>query len=162
MRKLGVLVCFGIMMVVAVATVSAQDVGLGVGAGMTLPTRESGAQEWDAAFNWGFYVNIPLLATFHLSPSAELYKLDGAYATDIALAFKFMVPLNNLAVYAGFVPGLTASGTTTNAHVGVLGGLSFDLVSNLGAFAQLKYKNLFADERNVRVFHLNGGVLFTF
>ena len=141
------------------------SIGLGVALGAAFPTGSIPAipsTDWQARFNRGFYANIPLIYTFHLTPTAELYRLAGQNATDMAIAFKFIVPLSRLDLYAGVVPGLTAVGDVTAANVGVLAGASFPLISNLDLFAQGKCKWLFQGERNIRVLHANAGILFNF
>jgi len=114
------------------------------------------------SFNWGFYVDIPLIYTFHITPSAELYKLQDQNTTDIDLAFKFFVPLSGFAIYAGFAPGLTAVTTILDPHIGVLAGATFQLVSNLDAFVQAKYNIVFDGGQYVQIFHANAGILFKF
>ena len=158
-----------IVMVIAVAPLSGQasgdSVGLGISAGVTFPQGETPkitSEDWKAALNWGFYVNIPLIYTFHLTPSSELYKLQNQNATDMSIAFKFIVPLSRFDLYAGFVPGLTAISDVTAFHVGVLVGGNFPLISNLDFFVQGKYKWLFEGSENIRVLHANVGVLFNF
>lgn len=149
----------------AYANANPQSVGLGVSLGASFPQGDSNAldfDDWDGSFNWGFYVNIPLAWTFHISPSAELYKFNNINATDVSLAFKFMIPMDVLDIYLGVSPGLTTAGNDTLAHVGALGGVSFNLVSNLGFFFETKYKILFEGDYNLRVLHLNVGVLFHF
>jgi hypothetical protein len=140
-------------------------VGLGILVGAAFPkgtTERIPSTDWEASFNWGFFVNIPMLATFHITPSSELYRFDDLSATDLAIAFKFIVPASGFDIYFGFVPGVTAVGDVVDIHVGMLGGASFSLVSNLELFAQAKYKFIFEGDRNIRVLHLNGGVLFKF
>ncbi len=114
------------------------------------------------SFNWGFYVDIPLLSTFHVTPSSELYRLGDSNATDIDLAFKFIVPLQEMEVFAGIVPGLTAVSSVTDPHVGVLLGAAFHLISNLDVFVQGKYNILFDGGQNLHVLHANAGLLFRF
>jgi len=141
------------------------SVGLGISAGVAFPQGDTPAipsEDWKTALNWGFYVNIPLIYTFHLTPSSELYKLQNQNATDMSIAFKFIVPLSRLDLYAGFVPGLTAITDVTAFHVGVLVGGNFPLISNLDFFVQGKYKWLFEGSENIRVLHANVGVLFNF
>ena len=141
------------------------SVGLGVAAGLAFPrgdTADIPNSDGQSSFNWGFYVNIPIISTLHLTPSSELYKFDNQNATDMALAFKFIVPLARFDLYAGFVPGLTAVGTVVAPHVGVLAGFAMPLLSNLDLFVQGKYKWLFQGSENLRVFHVNAGVLFNF
>ena len=158
-----------IAMLIAVAPLSSQSsadsVGLGISAGVTLPkgnTTHIPSTDWKMALNWGFYVNIPLIYTFHLTPSSELYKFEDQNATDMSIAFKFIVPLSRFDLYVGFVPGLTAVNSITAPHVGVLVGGNFPLISNLDIFVQGKYKFLFEGGDNLRVFHANVGVLFNF
>ncbi len=144
---------------------SATSVGLGLSLGTALPqgsTASIASTDWQPSFNWGFYVNIPLISTFHITPSSELYRFNTQNATDIDLAFKFIVPLGDFNVYAGVAPGLTAVQDVLALHVGAIGGASFRLISNLDAFAQVKYTVLFEGDRNIHILHLNVGVLFTF
>jgi hypothetical protein len=162
------LVCL-LLALPAAATPHRGSVGLGVAVGVAFPhgsTDRIQSNDWDGSFNWGFYVNIPLIWTFHLTPSAELYRLNvaGAYAhaTDISLAFKFIIPLSILDIYLGFVPGLTAAGDVTDFNVGGLVGVSFNIISNIDLFIQAKYKFIIESSTNMRVLHLNGGVLFNF
>jgi hypothetical protein len=144
---------------------SAASVGLGFSFGSAFPVGStaniprSGGQP---SFNWGFYVNIPLISTFHITPSSELYKFSSQNATDVDLAFKFIVPLGDFDVYAGLSPGLTTVTDVLAPHVGILGGAAFRLISNLEAFAQAKYNVLFEGSSNMGVFHLNAGILFAF
>ncbi len=161
MKRMAVLTV--LLLVAGAGSVAAQagSVALGVGAGVAVPARSVDGSR-DTSFAWGFHVNIPILNTLHLSPSSELYQMDGVYATDVALAFKFMVPLRLSALYFGVAPGLTASGSGTTAHVGVLGGFTIRVLSNISGFAQYKYKVLFYDDTNTRVSHVAAGLLFSF
>jgi hypothetical protein len=140
-------------------------VGLGVAIGTAFPqgsTNDIAFDDWEPSLNWGFYVDIPLVSTFNVTPSAELYKLGDENATDMALAFKFIVPLTQLDFYLGFVPGLTVTGSSTSPHIGLVAGGAFVLVSNLDWFVQGKYKFVFDGSENIRVLHLNTGILFRF
>ncbi len=147
------------------ARAAGDSVGLGLSLGVALPqgsTASISSIDWQPSFDWGFYVNIPLIATFHLTPSAELYKLADQNATDMAIAFKFIVPLSRLDLYAGFVPGLTTVSDVTAFHVGGLAGCSFRLISNLDIFTQVKYVFLFEGDRSIRGLRVNAGLLFKF
>jgi hypothetical protein len=144
---------------------SGDSVGLGLSLGVALPqgsTTRIASTDWRPSFDWGFYVNIPLIATFHLTPSAELYKFADQNATDMAIAFKFIVPLWRLDLYAGFVPGLTTVADVTAFHVGVLAGGSFRLIANLDLFTQVKYIFLFEGDQSMRGLRINAGILFKF
>ena len=140
-------------------------VGLGISLGTAITqgsTQNISNPGGSISFNWGFYVDIPLLETFHITPSSELYKIQDQNATDIDLAFKFIIPLSTLEVYAGFVPGLTAVSSVLDPHVGVVGGAIFPLVSNLDFFVQGKYNFLFDGSQNLQIIHANAGILFKF
>jgi len=167
-RKMLVVVVLAIILAVSIPLASqaaGDSVGLGISVGAAFPQGNTGgisSTDWKTSLNWGFYVNIPLIYTFHLTPSAELYKLDDQNATDMSIAFKFIVPLSRFDLYAGFVPGLTAVKDVTAAHVGVLVGGNFPLISNLDVFVQGKYKFLFEGGDNLKVLHANVGILFNF
>ena len=147
------------------ADAAAGSVGLGLSVGAAVPqgsTASVPSTDGLFSFNWGFYVNIPLVSTFHITPSSELYKFNTQNATDVDIAFKFIVPLGTFDVYAGVAPGLTAVADALLVHLGGIGGVSFPIVSNLSAFAQVKYTVLFEGARNMDVTHLNAGILFSF
>jgi hypothetical protein len=144
------------------------SVGLGVSVGVSFPeggeVNKVDVEDWAASFNWGFYVNIPLIYTFHLTPMTELYKFGDQNATDIALGFKFIIPAWVLDLYFGFVPGLTTVGKVTAPHVGGVVGCAFNLFSNLDFFIEAKYKVMFnlEDDTNITVLHANAGILYHF
>jgi hypothetical protein len=145
------------------AQVSGRSVGLGVSVGAALPfggTQNIGASDGTASFDWGFYVDIPILETFRLSPSSQLYRLDGQNATDVDLAFKFVVPLSGFDISLGLSPGLTSVANVAALHLGILGGASFKLVSNLNLFVQGKYVFIFEAGSNMGAVHADTGILF--
>jgi len=144
---------------------SASSVGLGVAVGLAFPQGDTAAipsTDWRTSFNWGFYVNIPVISTLHLTPSAELYRFNEVNATDFSLAFKFIVPLARFDLYVGLAPGLTAVADVIAPNVGLLAGGSFQLVGNLELFVQGKYDWIFEGGENLRVLHVNTGILFVF
>lgn len=148
----------------ALAQSSSGSVGLGVAAGLAFPGGGTPgiASDGQPSFDWGFYVNIPLISTFHLTPSAELYRFGDQNATDICLAFKFMIPLSRFDLYLGVTPGLTATGAVTAGNVGLLAGGAFWLAGNLDLFVQARYQWVFEGGGSLGVLHLNAGVLFVF
>jgi hypothetical protein len=152
----------------AAASSEKSSVGLGVSVGVSFPEGdkldEEQVEDWAASFNWGFYVNIPLIYTFHITPMAELYKFGNKNATDIALGFKFIIPAWVLDIYVGFVPGLTTAGEITAPHVGGVAGCAFNLFSNLDLFIEAKYKVMFnlEEDTNITVLHANAGILYHF
>ena len=158
----------GLLAMPAAASSEKSSVGLGVSVGVSFPegskTEEVPVEDWAASFNWGFYVNIPLIYTFHITPMAELYKFGNQNATDIALGFKFIIPAWVLDIYVGFVPGLTTVGEVTAPHVGGAVGCAFNLFSNLDLFIEGKYKVMFnlEEDTNITVLHANAGILYHF
>jgi hypothetical protein len=172
------------------AHASAYDVGLGVAGGLAYSPTEVQKSASNIlkpignSFAWGFFVDIPLLATFYISPAAMLYELDlgdGAKpVTDIDLNFKFIVPAGPLHLGAGLTAGLTAgaaryttttaSGVTTStnetsysSHVGFLGYLSYNLLANIDAFVLMQYKKILRDTPpNVTDLHGYLGAMFRF
>ena len=141
---------------------SGTSFGLLLGGDLPGSSTTNIASDGQLHLNWGFFVNLPLLQTFDIAPSAELYRFDGSNATDFDIAFKFVVPLSGFGVFVGIAPGLTAVNALTAPHVGILGGATFDLVSNLGAFAMAKYTAVFDGSQNASVVRIDGGILFYF
>ena len=139
-------------------------VGLGFSVGGAMPTGNPAGIPASGlvSFDYGFYVDIPLISTFHITPSSELYRFADQNVTDFDLAFKFIIPLASMDIFAGIVPGLTAVSSTLDLHLGALVGASFTLVSNLSAFVQGKWDFLFDPAQNVSVFHVTAGILFAF
>lgn len=163
MVVLALLACFGFSEKARAS--SSESVGLGVALGVAFPDGDLegiNVENWDANFNWGFFVNIPLIYTFHLTPSAELYKIGEKNATDISLAFKFIINLWKLDIFVGVVPGITSVDDLTAINIGGLCGLSFNLFANLNFFVQAKYKAVLQGDHNSKVMHMNAGVLFAF
>lgn len=119
-----------------------RSVGLGVGAGVAIPSIEG--ISIDPAVAWGFYTDIPLLSSFHITPSTLVYRIDpeaggGNSATDVSLNFKFVVPIGPLDLFAGVTAGVT-SANRLDPHVGGLAGFSLNIVSNLDVFVNAGYK----------------------
>ena len=150
----------------AAQTAQAHGVGLGVAAGVDVP---NGTPDFQASPNWGFYVDIPLIQTFHITPSTMLYKLRdangvGSSATDVSLNFKFIIPLGPMDVFFGATFGLTST-ESIDPHAGALAGIDFDLISNIAIFVQANYKYVIRDDNvggNVRNLQLYAGPLFKF
>ena len=141
---------------------SGTSLGLFAGADAPGSSTANIASDGQLHLNWGFFVNLPLLQTFHIAPSAELYRFQASNATDFDIAFKFIVPLSNFGVFVGVSPGLTTLNALTAPHVGILGGATFGLVSNLDFFAMAKYTVVFDNTQNASVVHANAGILFYF
>lgn len=141
-------------------TAEARGVGLGVAAGVAVP--DGGDVDFDAAFNWGFFVDIPLISTFHITPSTLLYNFNGVDATDVSLNFKFMIPLGLMELFVGVMAGLTSS-AVLDPHAGVLAGASINLLANVDIFAQANYKFVLRDDdTTVRDLQIYAGPLFRF
>ncbi len=150
----------------AAAEARSNGVGLGVSIGAVFPNSDNLDMD-EVGLAWGFWVDIPIAWKFHISPSAELYNLGGSVdentATDICLNFKFIVPLSFMRVFFGAGGGVTNAMNQYNPNAGLLGGVSFRLISNLEAFVALKYKILINDDvGNVHMLHANAGAMFIF
>ncbi|MEO0606250.1 MAG: hypothetical protein AAF211_32775 [Myxococcota bacterium] len=143
-----------------------RGVGLGVAAGVNL--AEAAELEIPNSFAWGFFVDIPLLETFYITPAATVYELGEGDTrtshTDIDLNFKFIVPIKRVSLGAGVTTGLTTGFDQYRGHFGGLAHLGINIVSNVDLFAMGQYKylatgNFDPDINNVHIF---GGAMFRF
>lgn len=148
------------------AQAQTRSVGLGIGAGVALPNISD--IPTDPSFSWGFYTDIPIISTFHITPSTIVYRIDpessaGASATDVSLNFKFVVPLGPLDLFAGVTAGVTST-NDLDPHVGGLVGGSLNLVSNLDVFVNVNYRLVLEDGNagNIGTWHIFAGPLFRF
>ena len=147
-----------------------RGVGLGVAAGVNLATADEEGIDSNTSFSWGFFVDIPLLETFYITPAAMVYEIDptGENAlslTDIDLNFKFIVPLGAFSLGVGVTAGLTTGLGSYEGHFGGLGYLGWNLVSNLDLFVLAQYKRLPASgdvDFTYNNIHVFGGGMFRF
>ena len=111
-------------------------------------------------------MDIPLISTFHISPSTLVYDLKTdtglkQAATDVSLNFKFMVPLGMMDLFAGVTAGVTSM-DRLRPHVGGLVGASLNVISNIDVFAQANYRVIIIDDSHVRDLMIYAGPLFRF
>jgi hypothetical protein len=172
MRALAPLLAFGALLVTSnQALADARGVGLGVAAGVDIQRGEGlGGEDGvatDQSLSWGFFVDIPLLETFFITPAAMIYELDAgdgdkAALTDVDINFKFIVPLGRIRAGGGVTAGLTTGLGDYLGHYGLLGYFSFNLVANLDAFAMVHWKRLaFGSDQYDNIHGYIGG-MFTF
>ncbi|MEK7704482.1 MAG: hypothetical protein AAB426_05940 [Myxococcota bacterium] len=177
MRHLGHVAPVLLVLASALASSSAQATAEGVGLGMAIGADYTNAdvrlantstleRQGRTSLAWGFFVDIPLLPTFYISPAAMLYELElnegtKTAITDIDLNFKFIVPLNRLRLGAGITAGLTTGLGDYLGHYGVLGYGALNLVSNIDAFVLVQYKELRHD-RDINNIHAFVGGNFRF
>ncbi|MFO0727280.1 MAG: hypothetical protein U1E65_26105 [Myxococcota bacterium] len=141
-----------------------RPVGLGAAVGVALPDGP-GNLKIDPALSWGFFTDIPLVSTFHITPSTTLYHLDSANgavgATDLSLSFKFIVPLGPVEPFIGLTGGVTST-NKYQPHFGGLVGLSVNILSNIDIYASLNYRLIVSDTGNTSAWHVFAGPLFRF
>jgi hypothetical protein len=154
------------------ARASPEGVGLGVAAGMAYSDSQPDPDRDDvigARFAWGFFVDIPLLETFYITPSTMLYEID-AYGegstpvTDVDISFKFIVPTSAMSFGAGLTAGLSVGIEPEYVpHWGLLGYVSFNMVANLDGFVLVQYKHLMPEENDdIDDLHAFAGMMFHF
>ena len=108
---------------------------------------------WTDKYSWsqtyGFFVDLPIAATFHITPTASNYWRDGASITDLSANFKFIIPLRRFRPYGGILAGLStgdmkkSDGTDAEDyafHVGANVGTYIKIIANLEAIVEVAYK----------------------
>jgi hypothetical protein len=152
------------------AQAEAHGVGLGAGVGLAAPFGKvktaTGLQTLHPNFGWGFYVDIPLAYGFNLTPHAELYNVaNNLTATDIGLAFKFIIETPAVRPYFGLEVGDTNLVSQQQLNVGGLAGANIKLIANLDAFVEARYIEVLREGStggNVGNLHVLAGLLFRF
>jgi len=150
-----------------------KQVGLGIMAGATFPFANS--ENYKITEAWGFYVDIPIISTFHISPATTLYRLDhksdgtigNKGITDLSINFKFVIPLPSwkifLAATMGISNGSFKGGDVVQMHVGGNLGFTVRLISNLDFMAMCQYKLLIdGDQGNLHLMQPTAGLQFNF
>lgn len=161
MRHVALLVCVFLTIGGVAATEEPGSVSLSAGGGVAIPGGTHGGIS-EASFAWGFHVNIAVLDTLRISPSAEIYRISGVYATDLALAFHYVIPLEIFEVYFGVAPGLATWGTSASPLIGGLVGFIIPILDQIAGFTQFRYKVLSPGDTNIHFSHLSAGLLFSF
>jgi len=114
----------------------------GPGLGVFTGAKFNASGDWDLSHNFGFFVDIPLVQTFHITPSADTYTINESAVTDLALAFKFVVPLRFMRPYFAVAPGITTYRNERDIVLSGSVGSYFKLVANLDALVQVEYKRM--------------------
>lgn len=159
-----------LMMVAAIAMGSPYNVKLGLAGGIS--HMDLNNDQKSNAMIWGFYVDIPIISTLHITPSALVYEIKydnqnkTLAATDISMNIKFNVPLGNITLYGEVITGLTQAQFSDNdgisPHVGWGAGLTFPMVGNLSFFGEGNYRVILRDSSNITNYIALGGVLWAF
>ena len=164
------------MMLVAIAApqsalAGAKGVGIGVAGGLAwsgdeIETSAGITDKVGSGYTWGFFVDIPLLETFYISPAATVYELNlgnaNQPATDIDMNFKFMIPLDRLDIGIGVTAGMTIAEQKYHGHWGALAYLGYNLVSNIDVFFMSQYKQLVRTGKEINKLHNFAGLMFRF
>ena len=140
----------------------ARSPGLALFSGFVIPDSRTSSNDDEGSHNFGFFVDLPLVSTFYISPGAELYKVGRSNYTDLVISFKFMVPLRGIKLFGALVPGITNAGSDRYGHLGLAAGIEVKIVSNIAFFGQFKYKETLSSGNGLRAFHFNGGLIFHF
>lgn len=143
-----------------------RSVGLGVAMGAAYSPSQLDLTDVGSGFGWGFFVDIPLIDTFVISPAAMLRNSNLGEGkrpiTDIDLNFKFLVPIGKLSLGVGVLGGIT-SAEKFYGHYGALAYLGMKVVSNLELFLLGQYKQTFHDTgTRIDDLHLYAGTMFRF
>ncbi|RJO68058.1 MAG: hypothetical protein C4523_07840 [Myxococcales bacterium] len=150
---------------------SNRQVGLGVLVGANFPFSNN--VDYKITESWGFFVDIPIISTFHIAPSTTLYRLnmdDGSSdqgIADVSLNFRFVIPFPMwglfFAAFLGTSYGEFVEGDVIQAHVGGNLGFTVRLVSNLDFIMLGQYKLLIdGNQSNVNSAQAMAGLQFNF
>lgn len=147
-----------------------RSVGIGVLAGAAFPFANS--RSYKITESWGFYVDIPVISTFHIAPSTTLYRLEenggGNHGiADLDVNFKFVIPVNIAKIFFAAMMGASYGSfveeDVIHLNVGANTGFAVRLVSNLDFVALCQYKLIIdGDQSNVNMMQAMAGLQFNF
>lgn len=194
MRKRALSVLLAILVLCFASPVTAEEdgsegpsnkqVGLGILGGAAFPIANE--QNFRITESWGFFVDIPIISTFHITPSTILYRLEhesdsriGNHGiTDISLNFKFVIPVSTWKIFIAAMMGLSngsfvhyvgdddddkTNSDPVQMHFGGNAGFGYRIVSNLDFIALCQYKLIVdGDQRNINMIQAMGGLQFNF
>jgi hypothetical protein len=76
---------------------------LGHGAVGNLADNGQG-HNWDLGGGGALLVEVPLMKSFHVSPSATFSRMGGVASSETAVVFKYVLPLPTFALFLGLGP----------------------------------------------------------
>ena len=158
--------------------VSDRQAGVSAYAGAHFPIHN----RYNITESWGFFVDIPIISTFYVTPQANIYRLvrsdkittsDGKLKyditgiTDLSMNFKFVVPIDYWRVFFAATLGMSNGKFKPDSvilpHFGGLFGFGYRAFPNIDLFLQSQYKVLVSTgEGNPQFINLVGGVSFWF
>jgi len=145
-----------------------KQVGLGAIGGVNIPiAKDSGYEVTEC---WGFYTDIPVISTFHVSPQVNLWRIidngKKSGAADLDLNFKFVIPLPGWKIFLSALLGLSTGDYKIGMYAPHLGGnlgFTYRMVSNLDLVIMFQYKFLVdGTQHNVHQLEPLGGLQFNF
>ncbi len=154
MRNISALVLFMALLLFSFEVLAQEEdgsfnkqVGLGVIGGVNIPI--SNDTNYEVTEVWGFYVDVPIVSTFHLTPQANLWRIveDGhkSGAADLDLNFKFVIPLPGWRIFISALLGLSTGDFNLGMYAPHMGGnigFTARMVSNLDFVFMFQYKFL--------------------
>ncbi len=151
----------------------AKGTSIGVLAGLGWPMKSG--PDYTVSEAYGFFVDLPLTATFYISPETLFYRLnrpnsqDGDYGlgvTDLSLNFKFVVPLGTTKISFGMRGGASngvhaENGWPMTVHFGALAGFDYNFISNVSISSQIIWEFMPSQGGNIYQLFALAGIRFT-
>ena len=146
-------------------TPASAKAGIGVLGGIMAP--RANRQSYEPTVTGAYFVDLPIFASFHLSPYAEAYRLvpadgdgSGSYATDLGIGFNFVVRTTPLKPFAGFTVGTTPIFDELRLDVGFQAGVYWKIIANFSLVFLGRYNVALSDGNNFKRLHGLAGVKF--
>jgi hypothetical protein len=139
--------------------------GIGVLGGVMAPRANN--TNYEPTLTGAYFVDLPLFASFHLTPYAEAYRLipadgdgSGNYATDLGIGFNFVVRTTPLKPFAGFTVGTTPVFDELRLDVGFQAGVYWKIIANFSLVFLGRYNIALSDGDNLKRLHGLAGIKF--
>jgi hypothetical protein len=165
MKRLAPIVFSLLILLLSFPTGASAKAGIGVLGGIMAP--RANRQAYEPTLTGAYFVDLPLFASFHLSPYAEAYRLvpadgdgSGDYATDLGIGFNFVVRTQPLKPFAGFTVGTTPMFDELRLDVGFQAGVYWKIIANFSLVFLGRYNIALSDGNNLKRLHGLAGVKF--
>lgn len=128
--------------------------------GMTSNISQKGfGPSWDVGGGGGFFVELPLMKSFHLSPGARFERCGALMSSEMDMNLRFVIPTEDVALFFALGPGVQTHDNRLHGVLSVGLGAWTRLAGDVAFFGEGRFAEYMGAGYR-EVFGLSGGLLF--